>query len=396
MSNYYEALGIAKTATPEEIKKAYRKKALQHHPDKNPGDPKAEKSFKEISEAYEVLSDAQKKDVYDRYGSEALKGAGGMGGGMGGMGGHPGGFSSMDEALRTFMGAFGGGGGGGNESIFESFFGGGGSPSRGGAQAGASKKVTVTLSFEEAACGTEKEISIATYQPCTSCKGRGSATAEGVKNCKRCQGTGHVVQNRGFFSMSTTCPDCHGEGQIVTNPCKDCSGSGRVKDKRKVKVTIPPGVDTGMRLRMGGLGDAGEAGGPPGDLYVIMDVQPHPFFQRQGDDITILVPITITEASLGSKKEIPTLSGGICRLTIPEGTQSGKMLRIRGEGIQNVHGQGKGDMLVTLLVETPGKLTEKQKELLKAFAETEIPANFPTRRSFWEKLKSFFPTASSC
>lgn len=389
MSNYYEVLGISKTASAEEIKKAYRKKALQHHPDKNQGDPKAEKSFKEISEAYEVLSNTQKKDVYDRYGEEGLKGGGGMGG-------HQGGYSSMDEALRTFMGAFGGGGGGGNESIFESFFGGGNAPSRGGAQAGSSKKVTITLSFEEAACGTEKEIAISTYQPCASCKGRGSATAEGLKNCKRCQGSGQVVQNRGFFSMSTTCPDCHGEGKIITNPCKDCSGSGRFKDKRKVKVTIPPGVDTGMRLRMAGLGDAGESGGPSGDLYVIMDVQPHPFFKRQDDDITILMPITITEAALGCKKEIPTLSGGVCRLTIPEGTQSGKVLRIRGEGIQNVHAQGKGDLLVTLLVETPEKLTEKQKELLRAFAGIENPSNFPARRSFWEKLKSFFPTASSC
>lgn len=387
MSNYYEILGVAKTATPEEIKKAYRKKALQYHPDKNPGDAKAEKHFKEISEAYEVLSDAQKKEIYDRYGAEALKGASGMGGGPGA---HPGGFSSMEEALRTFMGAFGGG-----ESIFDSFFGGGG-PARGGAQAGASKKVTITLSFEEAARGVEKELAVSAYHSCEKCSGRGSATSDGVKRCKRCDGTGHVVQNRGFFSMSTTCPDCHGEGQVVTNPCKECSGSGRIKDKRKVKVTIPAGVDTGMRLRMAGQGDAGEGGGPAGDLYIFIEVEPHPVFQRQGDDITVQVPITISEASLGAKKEIPTLSGGTCRLTIPEGTQSGKTLRIKGEGIPNVHGQGKGDMLVTLIVETPTKLSDKQKELLKEFAETEAPANFPSRRSFWEKLKSFFPTASSC
>lgn len=386
MSNYYETLGIAKGATPEEIKKAYRKKALLHHPDKNPGDAKAEKAFKEVSEAYEVLSDPQKKEIYDRYGAEAVKGAaGGMGGG------HPGGFSSMEEALRTFMGAFGGGGGG--ESIFDTFFGGGGGGSRGGAQAGTNKKVTITLSFAEAAKGVEKELAIASYVACATCGGSGAATRDGVKQCKRCNGSGHVVQNRGFFSMSTTCPDCHGEGQVVTNPCKDCGGSGRSKDKRKVKVTIPAGVDSGMRLRMAGLGDAGVGGGPAGDLYIFIEVEPHALFKRQGDDIVFELPVTISEAALGLKKEIPTLKGTTV-LTIPEGTQSGKVLRVRGEGVPNVHGQGKGDMLVTIVVETPTKLSEKQKELLRAFAATEGPTNFPHRRTIWEILKSFFPHAS--
>lgn len=385
MSDYYEVLGVTKSATPEEIKKAYRKKALQFHPDKNPGDAKAEKQFKEVSEAYEVLSDSQKKEIYDRYGADALKGAAGMGGG----GAHPGGFSSMEEALRTFMGAFGGG----NESVFDAFFGGGAGGGRGGAQPGASKKATIALTFEEAARGAVKELAVSSFVACESCSGTGAATKDGVKRCKRCNGSGHVVQNRGFFSMSTTCPDCHGEGQVVTNPCKDCGGAGRKKDKRKVKVTIPAGMDNGMRLRMAGQGDAGEGGAPPGDLYIFVEVEPHPLFRREGDDITLHLPVTITEASLGTKKEIPTLSGS-CRLTIPEGVQSGKVLRVKGEGIQNVHGQGKGDMLVTVIVETPAKLSEKQKELLKAFAATEGPANFPEHKSFWEKLKAFFPHAS--
>lgn len=383
MASYYEILGVSKGATPEEIKKGYRKKALQFHPDKNPDDPEAEKRFKEVSEAYEVLSDDKKREIYDRYGEEGLKGAG-MGGPQGAHG-----YSSMEEALRTFMDAFGGGGGGG-ESIFDSLFSGGRSSSGGQyARQGASKKVNIRISFEEAAKGVEKELAVTNYVNCSKCHGTGAASSHGIKQCSKCNGAGQIFQSRGFFSMSTTCPQCHGEGKIVVDPCSECHGQGRIKEKRRVKVHIPAGVDTGMRLKVAGYGDAGEGGGPSGDLYVFIEVEPHKVFERHGDDLILDLPLSFTEAALGCKKEIPTLSGS-CRITIPEGTQSGKVLRVRGEGFPNVHGQGKGDLLVNIIVETPTKLNEKQKDLLKAFAELESVHNLPGKKSFMDKIKSFF------
>ncbi|MDR3624249.1 MAG: molecular chaperone DnaJ [Chlamydiales bacterium] len=384
MSGYYEILGVTKSATQEEIKKAYRKKALQYHPDKNPGDASAEGRFKEVSEAYEVLSDEKKREIYDRYGKEALKGAG-AGAGAGQRG-----FASMDEALRTFMGAFGGSGA---DSIFDSFFGGGGAGGHpfGGSpmHQGASKKVNIRLSFEEAAKGVEKELAITNYVSCSTCDGSGASSPSAVKQCTKCHGSGQVVQNRGFFNMSTTCPQCHGEGKIITDPCKECQGAGRTKEKRKVKAQIPAGVDTGMRLKLSGYGDAGEGGGPPGDLYVFIQVDAHDVFKRHGDDLTLELPIGFSEAALGCKKEIPTLFAS-CRITIPEGTQSGKVLRVRGEGFPNVHGQGKGDLLLTIIVETPTKLSDKQKELLEEFGKLEGIHNHPNKKSFMEKIKSFF------
>lgn len=378
MSGYYEILGVTKSATQDEIKKAYRKKALKYHPDKNPGDASAEAHFKEVSEAYEVLSDEKKREMYDRYGKEALRG------GAAGAG-HQG-FASMDEALRTFMGAFGGG----SDSIFDSFLGGGGGHFGGAPMhQGASKKVNIHISFEEAAKGVEKELAITNYIACSTCNGSGAANPSAIKQCTKCQGTGQIVQSRGFFSMATTCPQCHGEGNIITDPCKDCQGAGRVKEKRKVKAHIPAGVDTGMRLKMSGYGDAGEGGGPPGDLYIFIQVEPHDVFKRQGDDLALEVPIGFSEAALGCKKEIPTLFGS-CRITIAEGTQSGKVLRVRGEGFPNVHGQGKGDLLITIVVETPTKLSDKQKELLEEFGKLEGIHNHPNKKSFKEKLKSFF------
>ncbi|MBJ7448728.1 MAG: molecular chaperone DnaJ [Parachlamydiales bacterium] len=382
MADYYEVLGVSKEASPEEIKKAYRKKALQFHPDKNPDDSNAEKRFKEVAEAYEVLGDAKKKEMYDRYGADAFQP------GMGGGGGHPGmgGFSSMEDALRTFMGAFGGGGG---ESIFDSFFGGGGGGQESRAQQGASKKATINISFEEAAKGVEKEIALTNYITCHKCHGLGAASQKGIKQCPRCGGAGQVYQSRGFFSMSSACPQCQGEGQVVTDPCKECSGQGRIREKRKVKVRIPAGVDTGMRLRMAGHGDAGINGGPSGDLYVVVQVAAHDVFERQGDDIILELPMGFAEAALGCKKEIPTLFG-TCRLTIPEGTQHGKVVRVKSEGFPNVHGQGKGDLLVRMIVETPTNLTGKQKELLQQFGDLENENNHPRKKSFFDKIKSFF------
>lgn len=384
MSDYYQTLGIAKGASAEEIKKAYRKLAIKYHPDKNPDNKDAEKKFKEISEAYETLSNAQKREMYDRYGKDAAQGFGGAGAGS-----HQG-FSSMEEALRTFMGAFGGGGGGGDGG-FESFFGGfGGGGGHSHARQGASKKVTVTLSFDEAAKGVEKEAHITKYDNCGKCNGSGASSPSAIKRCSQCGGSGQVYQSRGFFSMSSTCSVCNGNGQVITDRCKVCLGQGRVKEKQTIKIKIPAGVDSGMTLKMAGYGDAGEAGGPDGDLYVEIHVKNHDVFERHGDDVLIDLPVSFHEAALGCKKEIPTPLSGNVRVSIPEGTQTGKVLRVRKEGFPNVHGQGQGDLLVRITVETPTHLTEKQKELLQEFGELETPRNHPKKKSFMDKLKVFF------
>jgi len=382
MTDYYEILGVSKGATQEEIKKAYRKNALKYHPDKNAGDAQAEAKFKQISEAYEVLSDDKKRSIYDQYGADALKGGAGMGGGGGA------GFSSMDEALRTFMGAFGGSSG--SESIFDSFFG-FDSSDEPVARQGTSKKMNMTLSFEEAVKGVEKEVVLNNYVECEKCRGSGAASSSSIKKCTRCQGSGHIHETRGFFSMSTTCPQCHGKGKTIKDPCEECHGSGRVKKKQQVQLKIPAGIDSGMRLRMAGYGDAGENGGPPGDLYVYLNVEPHEVFQREGNDVILELPLSFSEAALGSKKELPTPRGGSCRITIPEGTQYGKIFRVKGEGFPSVHhGQSNGDLLVKIAVETPVGLSEKQKELMQAFAELEKTHNSPKKRSFFDKIKVFF------
>lgn len=384
MADYYQTLEITKSASQDEIKKAYRKKALQYHPDKNPGDTTAEKKFKEISEAYEVLSDDKKKQIYDTYGKEGLGGAASQ---------HTQGFSSMDEAMRTFMGAFGGGGGGG-ESIFDAFFGGGGSDySEGGRKQrrqGASKRVNISITFEEAAKGVDKELAITNYITCRNCQGKGAANAQAIKKCRKCAGRGQVIEQRGFFSMSMACPDCQGAGQVITDPCKNCHGEGMVKEKQRVKVHIPDGVDSGMRLKMSGYGDAGPEGGPAGDLYVIINVEPHELFEREGNDILIHLPISFAEAALGCKKEVPSLYSHTCRVTIPEGTQNDKIFRIKGEGFRNVHGAGKGDLLIKVFVETPTELSEEQKLLLKQFSDLEGPGNLPKRKGFLDKIKGIF------
>lgn len=382
MTDYYSSLGISKGASPEEIKKAYRKSAIKYHPDKNPGDKEAEKKFKEISEAYEVLSDDKKRQMYDQYGADAVRG-----GGPGGMGG--GGFSSMEDALNAFRGAFGGQGGGG-ESIFDSLFGFGSEGQESGARQGASKKINLTITFNEAVRGVEKEVMLTTYVNCPRCDGSGAASPSSVKTCSRCHGRGQTHQTRGFFSMTTTCAQCQGTGKMISDYCPECSGAGRIKKKEKVSIKIPAGVDNGMRLRMAGHGDAGQAGGPAGDLYVFLSVEPHAIFERQGDDVIIELPVSFTEAALGCKKEIPTPRGSSARITIPEGTQAGKVLRVRGEGFRNVHGQGEGDLLVNIVVETPVNLTDKQKTLLKSFSDLENDSNSPRKHTFLDKIKSFF------
>lgn len=386
MKDYYAVLGIAKQATPDEIKKAYRKRALECHPDRNPNDPKAEAEFKKVSEAYEVLSDDKRRQIYDQYGEEGLRG-GGPGGMHGGFPGGGQGFSSMEEALRTFMGAFGGGQGSAQGGgMFDSFFGGGGAEEA----RGASKKATVRVSFEEAARGTEKELTIQNYITCDTCKGSGAKSKASIKTCSTCRGQGQVHQSRGFFSMSMPCSACGGAGQTISDPCKTCHGVGRMKDKQRIKVRIPAGVDNGMRLKMSGYGDAGERGAPAGDLYVSIEVEAHDVFQREGDDVYIDLPLTFAEAALGAKKEVPTPLGETSKIQIAEGTQSGKLLRLSGKGFPNVHGQGKGDLIIRVFVETPVKLSEKQKDLLRAFEESETAHNHPQRKGFLERMKVFF------
>ncbi|SCA58524.1 Chaperone protein DnaJ [Chlamydiales bacterium SCGC AB-751-O23] len=378
MTEYYQTLGISQSATAAEIKKAYRKLALKYHPDKNQGDDETAQCFKEISEAYEVLSDEKKRQIYDQYGKEALNGAMGAGGQEG--------FSSMEEALKTFMGAFGGMGG---DSIFDSFFGGGG-PESSRAKVGASKKASLSVTFEEAATGTSKEIMIYNYSNCGSCQGSGAASANGVHGCSQCGGSGQVFQTRGFFSMSSTCPSCSGEGQVITDPCKTCQAQGRIKEKETISVQIPAGVDEGMRLKMSGRGDAGHNGGPPGDLYIFIHLKDHDVFYREGDDAILELPVSFTEATLGCKKDIPTLLRETNRITIPAGTQPGKVLRVKGKGFPNVHQHGKGDLLVKVALETPVNLDSEQKKLLEAFQNLETEKNNPRKQSFWDQMKNFF------
>jgi len=382
MSDYYELLGIPKTASLDEIKKAYRKNALKYHPDKNQGDSAAEQKFKEVSEAYEVLSDEKKRQIYDQYGAEALRGgAGSTRGGPEGFG-----FASMDEALRTFMGAFGGSEEGG--SVFESLFGfdqeqGG----RGGR--GSSKKMNLSISFEEAVNGTEKEAVISNYITCPDCQGIGAPSKKNIKKCSQCHGSGAIHQSRGFFSMSSPCPSCRGHGEIISDPCKTCRGEGRVKKKQQIQIKVPAGIDNNMRLRMGGQGDVGPGGGPAGDLYVHITVEPHPLFQRDGDDVVVELPLTMTEAALGCKKELLLPRRGSARIDIPEGTQPEKVFRIKGKGIPNVHGQGEGDLLVKISIEIPVRLSEKQRKKLQEFAGLESESNSPKKKNFGDKIKSF-------
>lgn len=379
-SDYYKELGISRDATQEEIKAAYRKNALQYHPDKNQGNPEATEKFKKISQAYEILGDEEKRRQYDQYGTHDPRAAGF------GSSGNAGGFSSMEEALRTFMHAFGCNGGG--ESVFDSFFGGGSEEA--GTQQGASKKINITLSFEEAVKGAEKEASITNYVCCSTCNGLGAASVNGIKKCPACRGCGQIHQTRGFFSMSSVCHQCYGQGKTITDPCKTCHGEGRVKKKQIIPIKIPAGVDTGMRLRMSGYGDVGERGGTAGDLYIFITIKPHNVFQRDGDNVIIEFPISFVEASLGCKKEIPTPTGDNARISIPDGTQSGKILRVKGGGFPNVRGKSRGDLLVKILIETPIRLTSDQKDLLKKFQELETERNNPLQGNFSEKVKVFF------
>ena len=378
--DYYEVLGVSKTATQDELKKAYRKLARKYHPDLNKDNEEAAEKFKECNEAYSVLSDDQKRAQYDQFGHAAFEN-GGMGGG-GGFGG---------------AGGFGGFGGSGMEDIFDMFCGGqggrGGSRAKSGPQRGADLRFDLEITFEEAAFGLEKEINLYRDETCDHCHGEGAEPGSKVESCPECNGTGYVrfTQNTMFGQMvnERPCSRCKGEGKIISEPCKECRGKGTVKRNKKLKVKIPAGVDNGSRLRVSGEGEAGAKGGPSGDLYVYLYVKPHKFFERDGTTVLCEVPINIVQATLGADIKVPTLDGQVT-MKVPEGTQPGKVLRLKGKGIPSLRGGGRGDQLVRIKVVVPTKLSDKQKDALRKFADISKDNINPEEKSFMDKVKDFF------
>lgn len=379
--DYYELLGVQRGASADELKKAYRKKAVQYHPDKNPGNKEAEEMFKKVSHAYEVLSDPDKRAAYDRYGPSAFEGAGA--GGMRGGGGMGGGFHDPFDIFREVFGSQGGAGGG----IFEEMFGGGGG--RDGGRDGADLRYDLEISLEDAAAGVEKEISFRKNVTCEYCAGTGAEAGSKRITCSTCRGAGQIRRSGGIITFTQTCPTCGGVGTKVEKQCTHCRGEGRTPKTTKLNVRIPPGVDTGSRLRSSGNGEAGMAGGRAGDLYIVLTVKEHELFERQGEDLFCEIPIKFTLATLGGTIEVPTLFGK-ASLKIPVGTQSGTTFRLRGKGMPSLRGGHQGDQLVRVHVEVPQSLTGEQRRLLEEFARVSGDANEPTSRSFFEKAKKFF------
>ena len=373
--DYYEVLGVARDAGEDDLKKTYRKLAMQWHPDRNQGNADAEAKFKELNEAYDVLKDAEKRAAYDRFGHAAFE-QGGPGGG-GGSGG-------------PF-------GGGGFEDIFEEMFGrfgGGGRGQRAAAGRGADLRTQVEVSLEEAFAGAKKNIRFATSVSCEACKGTGAegGAASGAQTCGTCQGSGKVRAQQGFFLVERTCPTCGGQGRIIKNPCKICRGAGRVQRERNLNVSVPAGVDDGTRIRLTGEGEAGQRGAPAGDLYVDIAVRPHAIFQRDGANILVRVPLRMTQAALGGHVEVPSIDGGRSKVTIPAGTQTGDQFRLRGKGFSVLRSAARGDMYVQVMVETPQNLSPKQRELLEQFeAEAEKGGRTsPESEGFFAKVKEFW------
>jgi molecular chaperone DnaJ len=375
--DYYEVLGLARSAAPEEIKKAYRKLAVQYHPDKNPGDKKAEERFKELSEAYEILSDAQKRQMYDQFGHAATGAQGGPGGfdfqGFGG--------GSINDIFGDIFGDLFGASAGGNRAR--------GGRRRPGGRPGDDLRTSVDITFEEAAFGTEKVITVPKTVPCETCEGSGAKEGTHPETCAQCGGRGEVSFQQGFFAITRPCPRCNGAGQTIPNPCINCGGSGQSKKRSQIAVKIPAGVDSGQRLKLTAEGEAGERGGPPGDLYVVINILPHDFFTRDEFDVICEVPVTFTHAALGAEIEVPTLEGKV-KLKIPSGTQSHKILRLKGKGLARLGSYGRGDQLVRVIVEVPSKLTSEQKDLLKRFEELGAESAHPMHHSFFEKVKNLF------
>lgn len=376
--DYYDLLGVSRDADAATIKKAYRKLAIKYHPDKNPDDAEAEAKFKEIGEAYEALSNEDKRAAYDRYGHAAFEG--GMGGGGGGFGGF---HDASDIFSQVFGGAFGGG--------FEDLFGGGGGRSRRRSvnQAGSDLRYDLDISLEEAANGCEKELELEKDVTCKSCAGKGSRSSSGSKTCTTCGGHGAVTRQAGIFVQQTTCPECRGAGEVISDPCVSCRGQGRRQEKTRIKIRIPAGVDSGTRLRSSGNGDAGLRGGPAGDLYVFINIRQHEMFARDGADLHCEVPMPFSVAALGGELEVPTLEGK-ASIKIPAGTQGGTTFRLRQRGIKDLSYGTKGDLHVTVHVEVPTKLNSEQKEKLNAFSASIGEKNSPMQESFFAKAKKFF------
>lgn len=368
--DYYKILGVNRNAAEEDIKKAYRQIALKYHPDRNPGDKQAEQKFKNAAEAYEVLGDPEKRQRYDQYGHDGLRGT------------EMHGFSTFEDIFDAFGDIFGG------RSIFEDFFGAGRTRTR-EPHRGASLKCDIEVDFTEVARGVEKTIELTRREPCEKCNGTGAQDGTRPITCSYCGGRGEVQQSQGFFTLRTTCPRCKGKGTIIETPCRKCGGTGRYPKKTSITVQIPAGVDEGTRLRIPGQGEAGENGAPRGDLYCDIHVMPHPFFERHNNDIICEVPISFTQAVLGAIIDVPTLTSST-KVKIPRGTQSGHVITIRGEGFPDVHGYGRGNLLVHLVIETPTKLTTRQEELLKEFAELEQRNPGPRKKGFFEKMKNYF------
>jgi molecular chaperone DnaJ len=364
--DYYDLLGVSRGANEDEIKKAYRKLALKHHPDRNPGDKQAEENFKEISEAYQVLADAEKRAQYDQYGHAAFGDGGPFRGGFDFTGG--------------FEDIFG--------DIFGEFFGGGTSRRRGRAR-GDDLRYNLTISFEEAAFGADKKIKIPRQAPCETCHGSGCKAGTAPRACSTCHGRGQVSFQQGFFTVSRTCTQCHGQGTTIADPCGSCGGAGRLRKLHTLSVKIPAGVDAGSRLKLRSEGESGPAGGPAGDLYVVIEVEPHPLFVRDGIDIICEVPISFVEAALSAEIDVPTLEGKV-KMKIPTATQSGKVFRLKGKGVRDVQGYHQGDQLVRISVETPTHLTARQKELLKEFAALGGEEVHPLSKGFFDKVKQIF------
>lgn len=366
--DYYEILGVAKTASDDDLKKAYRKLAMQYHPDRNPGDTAAEERFKEASEAYEVLKDQQKRSMYDRFGHEGLSGAGFRG------------FSDVGDIFSNFSDIF---------SDFFGFgdaFGGRGGRSAGGrGRKGADLRYDMRISFKEAVFGVTKEISLRKNHACAACDGSGAAKGTVVSTCSRCRGAGQVAHSQGFFTISTPCPDCKGEGVVIKSPCAECRGSGAIPKEKTLTVKVPAGIENSSRLRLRSEGESGQGGGPNGDLYVFIEVQDHDIFDRHDDDLICRATISFPQAALGTELEVPTLEA-TKQLAVPAGTQSGDLLRLKGEGVPNLQGYGRGDLIVQIIVKTPKKLNKRQEELLRALADEEGDQVASKKKSLFERI----------
>ena len=373
--DYYDLLGVSKSASEAEIKKAFRKKAMELHPDRNKDNPNAEAQFKEVNEAYDVLKDAEKKAAYDRFGHAAFDGGMGGGGGRGPFGGGAGGFDS----------AF--------SDVFDDLFGDimGGRRSGGGNRAtrGSDLRYNLSVSLEDAYHGKSETISINASTQCDVCNGSGAQAGSEPSTCPTCAGMGKVRAQQGFFTVERTCPTCNGRGEVITNPCSSCSGQGRVSKERSLSVNIPKGVETGTRIRLSGEGEAGMRGGPTGDLYIFIDVKEHPIFERDGANLFCRVPVPLTTAALGGDVEVPTLDGGKSRVNIPAGAQSGKQMRLKSKGMPALRSGTSGDLYLEIAVETPVNLTARQKELLKEF-EKESQDNSPESEGFFDRVKKFW------